>query len=895
MNFKERLTILDELNCVDEVVEQASLDPTENLKILHNRFPKAKLILFQGHQNWVGLPGTDYIESIDGEIYKPEYYSRITRSSIKNELNKTEIEQPNDIESYLLGNISYFPLYNSTKANTLASLKHNLNKLSIEELFIFTKRQWVENKKDILLEINRRFNAKIVVRSSSRIEDSITSSFAGYFHSELNIDPNDYKQLESAIKNVINSYLKHENNSENDQVLIQSQTEDVAISGVVFTRNIGNNSPYYFINYDESSSTDSVTSGMVGDKIEIIRNVDINILKHPWGNLIKSIKEIELSLHNLALDIEFAIKNDGKVIIFQVRPIAALQKYINVPTEAIYSEVEGCSREYKRLSKRSLFKNSYTLSDMSFWNPAEIIGDRADNLAYSIYRYLILHKSWNTGLVPLGYRKIDRSIMVRIGNKPYIEVETAFTSLLPSDLDNKISEKLISYYVKKLKKFPEYHDKIEFEIVNNCFTPKTDEQLKEIKSVLTRQEHNQLRDSLLSLTQNIFDNYEIFKQDDLNDLNKLSKRRVKRIKTSNNSSHKDKLLTAVGLLNDAKELCTPQFSRMARLSFIGNQYLKGLVEKGVISKHDCDIYLMGIDTVASEIVDNFDNVISGKMSITQFNNQYGHLRPGTYDITKLPYFKDTSYFSTNIPVKLQNKENRSETIDFNNFHQRIAGFLKTFDVAISADRLLKFVEETIKYRESFKFEFTKNISIALELLVDVGESIGFTRDMMSNLSIECILGIQSTSGLSEIFDLWITQISGKKKINEINKYLSLPSLIFSADDLKIVRSYSIRPNFITNLIVKEELVDLDLLKNTDYGKVSGMIVLLEKADPGYDWIFSKHIKGLITKFGGAASHMAIRCAEFGIPAAIGCGDAIYNDLKTKNIIELNCMEKTIKY
>ena len=51
---------------------------------------------------------------------------------------------------------------------------------------------------------------------------------------------------------------------------------------------------------------------------------------------------------------------------------------------------------------------------------------------------------------------------------------------------------------------------------------------------------------------------------------------------------------------------------------------------------------------------------------------------------------------------------------------------------------------------------------------------------------------------------------------------------------------------------------------------------MERADPGFDWIFSKDIKGLVTKYGGSNSHMAIRCAEFNIPAAIGCGDQIYD-------------------
>ena len=50
---------------------------------------------------------------------------------------------------------------------------------------------------------------------------------------------------------------------------------------------------------------------------------------------ITSIKEIEGILHNLALDIEFGIKKNKDVVIFQVRPIAANQRYSNNVDEKI--------------------------------------------------------------------------------------------------------------------------------------------------------------------------------------------------------------------------------------------------------------------------------------------------------------------------------------------------------------------------------------------------------------------------------------------------------------------------------------------------------------------------------------------------------------------------------
>ena len=64
--------------------------------------------------------------------------------------------------------------------------------------------------------------------------------------------------------------------------------------------------------------------------------------------------------------------------------------------------------------------------------------------------------------------------------------------------------------------------------------------------------------------------------------------------------------------------------------------------------------------------------------------------------------------------------------------------------------------------------------------------------------------------------------------------------------------------------------------------------MIENADPGFDWIFTYKIKGLITKFGGINSHMAIRCRELKIPAAIGCGEKLFSDLLKEKKIILDC-------
>jgi hypothetical protein len=40
--------------------------------------------------------------------------------------------------------------------------------------------------------------------------------------------------------------------------------------------------------------------------------------------------------------------------------------------------------------------------------------------------------------------------------------------------------------------------------------------------------------------------------------------------------------------------------------------------------------------------------------------------------------------------------------------------------------------------------------------------------------------------------------------------------------------------------------------------------------------------------------MSIRAAEFGLPAAIGCGEVIYDRIKGANIITLDCAGQQIK-
>ena len=130
-----------------------------------------------------------------------------------------------------------------------------------------------------------------------------------------------------------------------------------------------------------------------------------------------------------------------------------------------------------------------------------------------------------------------------------------------------------------------------------------------------------------------------------------------------------------------------------------------------------------------------------------------------------------------------------------------------------------------------------------------------------------------------------------KKRHEVTSALKLPHLISDVESIYIIPYQIDEPNFITTNTFSGYLTYI----SNDASKVEleNKIVLIENADPGFDWIFSHNIGGLITKFGGANSHMAIRCFEFGVPAAIGCGEVAFENIKTFSRVKIDCLARLI--
>ncbi|QDI88801.1 hypothetical protein Nisw_04320 [Candidatus Nitrosopumilus sp. SW] len=780
------------------------------------------------------------------------------------------------------------PLF-TTKVNTLKFLQNKLSKSRIEPFVDFTISDWTNNQNKLLDYISTKFkNKKIIIRSSAEGEDSFEKSEAGSFLSILDVFPTDKNNVKNAINSVIRSYLEKNNSKETNQIFAQKQTTNIKLSGVIFTKTGNKGSPYYLINYDLGSSTTSVTSGKHTKSIAIFRKKPLNSLPKTWKNLLTAIKEIETITKSSQLDIEFGIDKNDKIIIFQVRPITFIEK-TSIPNieRLVGKAILKCKKQFSTMKfSKNIAGKKMIFSDMADWNPSEIIGPNPNLLDYSLYDYLIMKKSWHQGRKLLGYQDVNPCpLMKKFGNKPYVDIQASFNSLIPDNIPKKLRKKLMNFYISKLQLHPELHDKVEFEILFTCYDFSLSKRLSELKnSKFEQKEIEQIKNKLIDFTNDIIINFSKIKKKAELDYSTMIQNRTEILKTVNNSKDYGKLLdAAVRLLRDCRLYGTAHFSSIARTAFIASILLKSLVKNGSISSSEYEIFLESIQSPLTNLRKDFSLYSREKISLKQLMEKYGHLRSGTYDITAPRYDENPELISNFHFIKYPNSNKKF-------IEPKLSKTFSKHGLKFNPSEFFSFAKSSISMREHIKFEFTRNLSDALELIAKSGQILGFSREDISNLNFESILSYKKLTK-RELEKKWKEKILIQKNNKTITDFIQLPPIINSDENFEMFSYFASKPNFITRKKITSNIIVLD--KKISSYDVSKKIVVIENADPGFDWIFMNDITGLITKYGGVASHMAIRCAELGIPAAIGCGEILYETLLESSKIILDCDQKQI--
>ena len=777
------------------------------------------------------------------------------------------------------------PIAFSTKAGTLARLQGQLRSVRIAPLVFFTVADWQVDRAACLAQVPSAVGAgPWIVRSSCQREDSAKESNAGVF---LSLPDVTAEGLEAAIEQVIAAYGEA---GAVDEVLIQPMLQNVLRSGVAFSHDPNTCAPYRVVNWSEGSDTTAVTSGMGGRIWQQAAQSPISPPAELTG-VVAMLDELLALFGGVPLDCEFAVSSaltpspspaSGRVAetlwLLQARPL--------ILPRAPESKTEQATRLQRIQDKvaRGMQRHPFLMGRrtvygvMPDWNPAEIVGIRPKPLALSLYRELVTDAIWAYQRHNYGYRNLRSfPLMPHFFGLPYIDVRLSFNSFIPADLDEGLAGRLVDYYIDRLLAEPTLHDKVEFEIVFSCYTLDLPERLERLAEVgFSRGEREVIADSLRRLTNRIVHSKDGLWRADADKLDTLNARRDELL-----ASNADPLERIYWLLEDAKRYGTLPFAGLARAGFVAVQMLKSLVAVGVFSEADYDAFIGGVSTVSGQLARD-----RATLDKTTFLARYGHLRPGTYDILS-PRYDEASelYFDWGQrPPVPEPVKPFSLTLPQ---MREIVKLLEAHGLQPDPVGLFDFMQAGIELRELAKFHFTRNLSDALALITEVGAQHGFSRADLAYCDIGAFKELHVAA--ADPKDVLLRSIEqGKARYADTLK-VSLPPLIARPEDVWAFEWPATSPNFITQKQVTAPVVGCDAR-----ARLAGAIVCIPNADPGFDWLFAHPIAGLVTAWGGANSHMAIRAGELGLPAVIGSGEVLYRRWAGAQRLHLDCAGRRVE-
>ncbi|MBV8601124.1 MAG: phosphoenolpyruvate synthase, partial [Candidatus Eremiobacteraeota bacterium] len=446
------------------------------------------------------------------------------------------------------------------------------------------------------------------------------------------------------------------------------------------------------------------------------------------------------------------------------------------------------------------------------------------------------------------------------------------------DIENGLADRLVSYYINQLIAAPTLHDRVEFDIVFSCYTFDLPQRLNRLSEFgFSSEDRERLANSLRALTNRIIDREGGLWRADGAKIAILEERRKTIL-----ASGIDPIAKMYWLLEDCKRYGTLPFAGLARAGFIAVQLLRSLVAVEVLSHRDYNAFMTGLDTVSGRLVRD----LAGS-SPEEFLERYGHLRPGTYDILSPRYDEAPErYFEWK--AKREHERDGDELFSLSIPQMReIDRLLREHGFTHDIVGLFEFLRAAIEGREYAKFAFTRNLSDVLAML---GE-LGFSKEEMSYADVAAIKELYSGSGNPRtVFGDAIAR--GKARYAQTMQ-LVFPPLIVDPDQVWAFELPVDEPHYITQRSAEGAVCTEEAIR-AGGADLTGAIVFIPSADPGYDWLFSHRIAGFVTAYGGVNSHMAIRAGELNLPAVIGAGETLFRRWSSAKTIRIDAANRHVE-
>lgn len=754
-----------------------------------------------------------------------------------------------------------------SKVGVLERLKDTIPNVIVKEIRRITYKSWSTSPEAVINDLEEQMNYPFIVRSTSSEEDTTESSAAGVFESVLNIQS--AEELSNAIDLVFASYIGE--CSDFEEVFVQPMVLDIVLCGVAMTHKSKTNWQYHVLEFSTTGKTDDVTNGStLPQTVTYVSERGSSYLIDPLKPVDAMLEVLKVITGRNDLDVEFAIDKTGALYLFQVRPIAYAadeNRSCNLKTLRF---VENRIKQANEIVHSNTGAPAF-FSIMTDWNPAEMIGTKPRPLALSLYRMFITDSSWAVARHRHSYKDCRGTPLMHIfGGTPYIDVATSFRSFIPNNLKKGLTAKIINAALNWLRCNPHLHDKVEFQVIPTCYVPSLMKERPEAFSTLSEKEWDRYISSLHRLT-----------RDMLEPEGYCAQTRIRLERNRKASKHEARIPQAATLNKRIWSIRKQEatiFAEVARIAFVFTAIVKDIEAMGAVESGFVDRILSSNDLIVTEISDDL------YQSRETFLKKHGHIRPGTYEITVPSYEQNFGQYFPNPEVPKpeisMHAENPLKTSDIT----VLKDILDEHQLGISTNRFIELARWAVAERERAKYEYACCISNLLLDIQKLYESKGVSAEYLSYLSIDQILNHSLCLDLEK----GAIKALAKRHRKEWEKSTSLrmPEVISSARDIFCFNAMTCVGNFIGNTPIEAEVC------TAEDSDIEGRIILIENADPGYDWLFLRNISGLITRYGGENSHMAVRARELCLPAVIGIGSAFAEYCKVSRL-RIDPINKTI--
>lgn len=730
------------------------------------------------------------------------------------------------------------------KSSALLWFASRLRSAHVPPSWVIPRSRWQRDGQAALEECLRFLGQlSAAVRSDARVEDQLKSSCAGHYPTELDVQPS---ALPAAVAHVFAALDDHPD----DAVLIQPMQQNIIWTGVGSTHRIHDGAPWYCVEMSRSGVA-AVTDGRANGRLRAVeraalqRNPErLHELPSELRPVLTTLQELESWAAQTPLEMEFALhEGDGslQLCLLQVRPLATRKHWPESKPLRRSSVLSRLDQPDEHCDQ--VVGDDTVLSLMADWNPAELLGAHPRPLALSVFDALIGRGVWWGARARLGYQAppdADVKLLYPVAGRPYVDVRRSANSLLPAGLPRALRRRIVQSWLTTLKHSPELHDKVEFAVYRTVrdFTD---------RDALIRHRPEGLSAADIDCWEQA--------------LTGLSRGLLARIGDPSLSRHLRRMqsepvppLPWQPLLHACRE-GTAEFAALARLAFAADAQLRSAVAR---------------EALRPERALQLRAASGGVASLLQ-ELPSDHLRSGSFDITQPTWHNHAQARTARREPPLQNSALRfrlqpDET-------RRLGDLLHETGFALEPEAWVAHVMHASRAREWAKFVFSRHLSAALERIASAFAEVGLDRDCASWLSLRDIERAERLAAGNRP-RYWQDRAELRRRRHQEQARVLLSPLLRSDTDRWFADSLGVLPNFVGRRPASGPLRALrsGFEPNTD---LRGAIVLVTHADPGYDWLFERGISGLITAWGGAHSHMAIRCAEFGLAAAIGCGEAVH--------------------